>query len=72
MQTLRKILSFAGPVLVIGGLLAFVYYALVLYKPADGLACGNFVQRQADIAVHVIRQWTGKASEDYAGCTANP
>jgi hypothetical protein len=68
MGRLRSILAFLGPVLVIGALIAFVVYALALYRPTDGLACGNNVQKQADVAVHVIRQWAGKEGEAYAGC----
>jgi hypothetical protein len=58
--------------IVIGALMAFVFYAIVLYKSSDGLACGNMVQRQGDIAVHVMRQWAGKEGEEYTGCTATP
>lgn len=69
MNRVRSVVGFLGPVVVLGALFAFVVYALWLYKPSDNLACGNFVQRQADVAVHVIRQWTGKEGQDYAGCT---
>jgi hypothetical protein len=69
MNRLRGFLSYLGPVVVLGALGAFVFYALMLYKPTDGLACsGNVVARQADIAVHVVRQWSGKEGQEYAGC----
>jgi hypothetical protein len=70
MQRLLGFFSTLAPIVVIGSLLAFIFYALVIYKPADRLACSpNFVVRQADIAVHVIRQWTIKEGSKYAGCT---
>jgi hypothetical protein len=64
-----RIFNLVAPMIVIGGIGAFVYYSLVLYKPTDGLACGNEIQKQADIAVHVVRQWAGKEGQEYAGCT---
>src|SRR4249920_3826795 len=66
---IKAALSAVAPMIVIGSILAFIYYSLVLYKPADGLACGNAIQQQADIATHVIRQWAGKEGQEYAGCT---
>jgi hypothetical protein len=69
MERLGKVFGFLGPVLVIGSLVAFVGYALFLHNPADtSLACGNSFARQADIAVHVIRQWAGKEGEAYTSC----
>jgi hypothetical protein len=69
MHRLSSFFAILGPIIVLGALGAFVVYALVLYKPTDGLACsGNVVVRQADIAVHVVRQWAGREGQDYAGC----
>ena len=65
----RTFFNALGPIIVIGSILAFVYYSLVLYKPSNHRACGNAIEQQADIAAHVIRQWAGKEGQEYAGCT---
>jgi hypothetical protein len=69
MKKLGSILSFLGPVIVIGALLAFVGYALWLYQPNESASCAKsgFAQ-QFDIAVHVVRQWAGKESQAYLTC----
>jgi hypothetical protein len=70
MQRFLGFISALVPVVVIGSLFAFVFYAIYIYQPSDRLACSpNFAVRQADIAVHVLRQWAGKEGQDYAGCT---
>ena len=70
MQRLLGFFSALVPVIVIGSLLAFVFYAIYMYQPSDRLACNpNFIARQADVAVHVLRQWAGREGQDYAGCT---
>lgn len=66
---LRALFSALGPIIVIGGLGWFVAYSLLWYKPTDRLACSDsIIMQQADIAVHVIRQWAGREGQDYAGC----
>ena len=69
MNLLRRILGVAVPCSVVGAVVFFVYYSLVLYKPTAHRACGqSVIARQTDIAVHVVRQWAGKEGQDYAGC----
>lgn len=69
MDKVRKFFGFLIPTLVIAAVAYFVYYSLVLYKPADHLACSSsVVAQQTDIAVHVVRQWAGKEGQQYQGC----
>jgi hypothetical protein len=69
MQRLINFFGALGPILVLGGLFVFVFYAVFLYRPVDRLACSpSFAVRQADVAVHVLRQWAGQEGQDYVGC----
>jgi hypothetical protein len=69
MKKMTVVWSYLGPVLVIGGLLAFVGYALWLYHPDTTRTChAAGVQQQFDIAVHVVRQWFGRESQLYVTC----
>jgi hypothetical protein len=69
MKKIGSLLSFLGPVLVIGALLAFAGYALWLYQPDQAASCAKsgFAQ-QFDVAVHVVRQWAGKEGQNYLTC----
>jgi hypothetical protein len=69
MSRLKSVLSALPPMIVIGGLGAFVVYSLYMYKPSEHLTCAkSAVAQQTDIAVHVVRQWFGKEGQEYAGC----
>jgi predicted negative regulator of RcsB-dependent stress response len=69
MQRLRAVIGFLGPVLVIGCLLAFVGYALWLYQPDQTASCQKTgPSQQFDVAVHVVRQWSGKENQMYLTC----
>lgn len=69
MDKLRKFFGILVPTLVVAAVAFFVYYSLYLYKSADRLSCStSVVAQQADIAIHVVRQWAGKEGQSYQGC----
>jgi hypothetical protein len=69
MNRMRSFFGAMGPVLVIGGLAAFVVYSLYAYKPDEHTSCAkSAIGQQADIAVHVIRQWFGREGQVYTSC----
>jgi hypothetical protein len=72
MKPLRKALSFLAPCVVIGSILFFVYYSLVIYQPTGHLYCGpSQLAKQTDVAVHVVRQWAGKEGPTILACPDN-
>lgn len=69
MKALKRVLSFLAPGGVIGSIVFFVYYSLVIYRPTGHLYCGpSQVAKQVDVAVHVVRQWAGKEGPALLAC----
>jgi hypothetical protein len=69
MSKKRRILGLIPPILVIIGLAYFVYYSLYVYQPSAHSVCQkSVIAQQTDIAINVVRQWFGKAGEQYNGC----
>ena len=73
MSHLRRALSLTIPSLIIGSLLFFVYYSLVIYQPTGHVACQtSVIAQQTDVAIHVVREWLGHESNVYAACPMLP
>jgi hypothetical protein len=72
MKRFDRTISLIAPSIVIGSLLFFGYYSLVIYKPSGHVACyHSMVARQTDVAVNVVRQWFGLEGDLYTACPAS-
>lgn len=69
MKPLSRVTSLVVPAVVIGAILFFVYYSLVIYQPTGTVACQKSeVSQQVDIAVNVVRQWFNRAGQMFSPC----
>jgi len=66
---LRRLARIVVPSIVLGALVFFVYYSLVIYHSTGHVACySSPIARQTDVAVHVVRQWFGRERDLYQAC----